>query len=176
MTGLALPDAVCDLRRGKGIIMIRLIALMMAAVQTSETSVNSYQSTRCYNPLQPSSVRLVFAPNLLSFQGQPLLACWVSIRLGCQWTGWPQTALGTFKCLPSCRTAVTIPHNIIWATDFNEQAVNKSNKFTVRVSSLHRCSETFNQDCGFADELHVSIINLVTTRRIIRVSIQSRDL
>jgi hypothetical protein len=27
-----------------------LIALMMEAVQTSETLVNSYQSTRCYNP------------------------------------------------------------------------------------------------------------------------------
>jgi hypothetical protein len=29
---------------------IRAIALMMEAVKTSETSVNFYQSARCYNP------------------------------------------------------------------------------------------------------------------------------
>jgi hypothetical protein len=32
------------------ITAMRLIALIMEAVRTSETSVNSYQSTRLYNP------------------------------------------------------------------------------------------------------------------------------
>jgi hypothetical protein len=32
------------------IAVFRAIALMMEAARTSETLVNSYQTTRCYNP------------------------------------------------------------------------------------------------------------------------------
>jgi hypothetical protein len=36
--------------KGTGITKLKEIFLMMEAVQTPETSVNSYQSTRRYNP------------------------------------------------------------------------------------------------------------------------------
>jgi hypothetical protein len=52
--------------RGLAASIIRAIALMMEAARTSETLVNFYQTTRCYNP-EDSTLHTHRRENLKSY-------------------------------------------------------------------------------------------------------------
>jgi hypothetical protein len=83
----------------------------MEPVRTSETLVNFYHSTRCYNQ-EDSHLQTHSRKNLESYFSNGYFPVSFTTKILCAFIYLPTSKLYSVRCIPLCCTALTAPYNL----------------------------------------------------------------